>query len=306
MPIKIQTDLPAKAILENENIFVMDETRALSQDIRPLRIVIFNLMPKKEETELQLLRMLSNTPLQIEITFCHMETHTSKNTPASHMNKHYTTFSEIQNQKFDGMILTGAPVETMPFEQVNYWEELKNVMEWSKTNVFSTFHICWGAQAGLYYHYGIEKVMLEKKLSGVYYHEVLHRKVSLARGMDDVFFAPHSRYTGIDEAAVEKDDRLLVVAKSEEAGSYIIIGDGGRRIFVTGHSEYDRMTLDGEYRRDLAKNLDPNIPEHYYPKDNPNHTPVLTWRANSNCVYTNWLNYYVYQTTPYDLGKAQF
>ena len=306
MPIKVQTDLPAKAILEDENIFVMDENRALSQDIRPLSIVIFNLMPSKEETELQLLRMLSNTPLQIDVTFCHMATHVSKNTPASHINKHYTTFDEIKDKKFDGMIITGAPVEQMAFEEVNYWEELKSVMEWSKTNVFSTFHICWGAQAGLYYHYGIDKVLLGEKLSGIYRHEVLHRKVSLARGMDDVFYAPHSRYTGIDEEAVEKDERLLVVARSEEAGSYIIIGDEGRRIFVTGHSEYDRMTLDGEYRRDVAKNLAPNVPDHYYPENNPNNAPLLTWRANSNCVYTNWLNYYVYQSTPYDLEKNLF
>lgn len=299
MPIKVQTDLPAKAILEEENIFVMDESRALSQDIRPLSIVILNLMPTKEETELQLLRVLSNTPLQIDVTFCHMETHISKNTPASHLNKHYKTFSEIKDQKFDGMIITGAPVEQMPFEEVNYWEELKTVMEWSKTNVFSTFHICWGAQAGLYYHYGIEKVMLKEKLSGIYHHELLHRKVMLARGMDDVFYAPHSRYTGIDEEAVQKDQRLQVIAKSEEAGSYIIIGDGGRRIFVTGHSEYDRMTLDKEYRRDVERSLNPNVPEHYYEKDDPMTKPLLTWRANSNCVYSNWINYYVYQNVPY-------
>lgn len=305
MPIKIQTDLPAKAILEEENIFVMDEQRALSQDIRPLNIVILNLMPTKEETELQLLRVLSNTPLQLDVTFCHMETHVSKNTPASHLNKHYKTFSEIKHQKFDGMIITGAPVEQMPFTEVNYWEELKTIMEWSKQNVFSTFHICWGAQAGLYYHYGIEKVMLQEKLSGVYSHELLHRKVMLARGMDDVFYAPHSRYTGIDEEAVEKNEHLQVIARSKEAGSYIIIGDQGRRIFVTGHSEYDRMTLDGEYKRDVAKQLQPNVPEHYYVENNPDNIPLLTWRANSNCLYSNWINYYVYQDVPFKFTEIE-
>lgn len=303
MPIKVQTDLPAKAILEDENIFVMDEHRAMTQDIRPLSIVILNLMPTKEDTELQLLRMLSNTPLQIDVTFCHMETHISKNTPASHLNKHYKTFSEIKDQKFDGMIITGAPVEQMPFEEVNYWEELTMIMEWSKTNVFSTFHICWGAQAGLYYHYGIQKQLLKEKLSGVYHHTLLHRKVLLARGMDDVFYAPHSRYTGIDEEAVEKNEHLKVIAKSEEAGSYIIIGDGGKRIFVTGHSEYDRLTLDKEYRRDVDRDLNPEVPKNYYKNDDPSIIPELIWRANSNCLYTNWLNYYVYQSTPYNLQE---
>lgn len=306
VPIKIETDLPAKKRLEEENIFVMDENRASTQDIRPLSIVIFNLMPTKEETELQLLRMLSNTPLQIDITLCHMESHTSKNTSASHLNKHYTTFSEIKNRKYDGMIITGAPVEQIEFEEVNYWEELKNVMEWSKTNVFSTFHICWGAQAGLYYHYGIEKHLLKEKLSGVYAHKVLHPTVPLARGMDDLFYAPHSRHTGIDEEAVEKEERLLVLAKSAEAGASILIGDNGRRIFMTGHAEYDRMTLDSEYQRDVKRDLDPNIPVNYYPKNDPSELPSLIWRANANCLYTNWLNYYVYQNTPYDLVGTQF
>lgn len=300
MPIKVQTNLPAKAILEDENIFVMDEHRALKQDIRPLEIVILNLMPMKEDTELQLLRVLSNTPLQINVTFLYVETHISKNTPTSHLNQHYKTFSEIKNKKYDGMIITGAPVEQMEFEKVHYWKELTEIMEWTTTHVFSTFHICWGSQAGLYYHYGIKKVMLREKLSGVYRHTVRHRKVLLARGMDDVFYVPQSRYTGIDEEAVEADPRLNVIAESEETGSYIIIGDGGRRIFVTGHSEYDRMTLDEEYRRDVGKNLNPEVPKNYYPNNDPSICPELTWRANSNCVYSNWLNYYVYQTTDYN------
>ena len=306
MPIKVQNDLPARAILENENIFVMDEHRAVTQDIRPLKIVILNLMPTKEETELQLLRALSNTPLQIEITLLCVESYTAKNTPASHLNKYYKRFQEIRENKYDGMIITGAPVEQMPFEEVIYWKELTQIMEWSRSHVFSTFHICWGAQAGLFYHYGIGKVMLEKKLSGVYLHELLHRKVLLARGMDDVFYVPQSRYTGIDEEAVAKDSRLQVVASSPEAGSYMIIGDGGRRIFITGHSEYDRMTLDQEYRRDVSRNLNPEVPDHYYPDSNPDNRPLLTWRANSNCVYSNWLNYYVYQETPYDVARTVF
>ncbi len=306
MPIKVQNDLPARAILENENIFVMDEHRAVTQDIRPLKIVILNLMPTKEETELQLLRALSNTPLQIEITLLCVESYTAKNTPASHLNKYYKRFQEIRENKYDGMIITGAPVEQMPFEEVIYWKELTQIMEWSRSHVFSTFHICWGAQAGLFYHYGIGKVMLEKKLSGVYLHELLHRKVLLARGMDDVFYVPQSRYTGIDEEAVAKDSRLQVVASSPEAGSYMIIGDGGRRIFITGHSEYDRMTLDQEYRRDVSRNLNPEVPDHYYPDSNPDNRPLLTWRANSNCVYSNWLNYYVYQETPYDVAGTVF
>lgn len=306
MPIKIQSDLPVKEILEKENIFVMDENRAVHQDIRPIQILILNLMPLKEETELQLLRSLSNTPLQVDVSFMMVKSHTSKNTATSHLNKFYQTFDEVKEQKYDGMIITGAPVEQMPFEEVDYWSELTDIMEWSKTNVFSTFHICWGAQAGLYYHYGIQKVMLEKKLSGVYRHELIHRKVLLARGMDDVFYVPQSRYTGLDEAAIAADPRLQVVASSPEAGSYMIIGDGGRRIFITGHSEYDRMTLNQEYLRDVGRGLNPEVPDNYYPGDDPNRMPLLTWRANSNCVYSNWLNYYVYQTTPYDLEKLQY
>lgn len=301
MPVKVQGDLPAKAVIEKENIFIMDENRAIGQDIRPLQIAILNLMPLKEETEIQLLRALSNTPLQVEITFLYVESHISKNTPLSHLNKFYTVFSEVKDKFYDGLIITGAPVEQLEFEQVNYWDELVDIMEWSKTHVTSTFHICWGAQAGLYYHYGIHKVPLAQKMFGIFEHEVLFRKVPLVRGFDDVFLAPHSRHTGIDEAAVAANPKLTVLAQSETAGSYIIIAEEGKQIFVTGHSEYDRMTLDKEYRRDLNKGLDIRVPYHYYRNDDPANKPLLTWRSNSNCLYSNWLNYYVYQITPYDL-----
>ncbi len=301
MPVKVQGDLPAKAVIEKENIFIMDENRAISQDIRPLQIAILNLMPLKEETEIQLLRALSNTPLQVEVTFLYVETHVSKNTPISHLNKFYKAFSEVKELSYDGLIITGAPVEQLEFEEVNYWEELTEIMEWSKTNVTSTFHICWGAQAGLYYHYGIRKVLLPHKMFGIFEHTALLRKVPLLRGFDDVFLAPHSRHTGIDEEAVAANPALTVLARSEQAGSYIIIADEGKQIFVTGHSEYDRMTLDKEYKRDLEKGLDIQIPYHYYKDDNPDNKPLLTWRGNSNCLYSNWLNYYVYQMTPYEL-----
>lgn len=304
MPIKVQNDLPAKSILETENIFVMDEHRATSQDIRPLKICILNLMPIKEETELQLLRALSNFPIQTEITLMYVETHVSKNTPASHLNKFYKTFSELKEERFDGLIITGAPVEQLPFEEVEYWEELTRIMAWSKSHVFSTFHICWGAQAGLYYHHGINKVLLPKKLSGVYPHKVLHRKKMMMRGVDDVFYVPQSRHTGLDEEAIQNNPALYVVAASEECGSYVILAHASRQIFVTGHSEYDRMTLDKEYRRDLARGLNPDIPVNYYPDDDPEQQPILTWRANSNCVYSNWLNF-VYQETPYDLSNLE-
>lgn len=306
MPIKIPDSLPATATLESENIFVMTEYRAMHQDIRPLKLLILNLMPTKIVTETQLLRKLSNSPLQVQVELLHTLSHVSQNTDAEHLSSFYTSFDQIKDRNYDGMIITGAPVEQMPFEEVDYWSELTDIMEWSKTNVFSTFHICWGAQAGLYYHYGIQKVMLEKKLSGVYRHELIHRKVLLARGMDDVFYVPQSRYTGLDEAAIAADPRLQVVASSPEAGSYMIIGDGGRRIFITGHSEYDRMTLNQEYLRDVGRGLNPEVPDNYYPGDDANRMPLLTWRANSNCVYSNWLNYYVYQTTPYDLEKLQY
>lgn len=303
MPIKIQSDLPAKGILESENIFVMDEKRASTQDIRPLEIVILNLMPIKEDTETQLLRELSNTPLQVEVTFMQLETHTSKHTSATHLNKFYCTFSDIKDKKYDGLIITGAPVEQMAFEDVNYWDELTTIMDWSKTNVTSTFHICWGAQAGLYYHYGIDKTLLDKKCFGIYKHRVLNRKVPLVRGFDDYFYAPHSRHTVVPREAIEANENLMVLAESEEAGVFIVMADNGKQIFVTGHPEYDRITLDGEYKRDLAKGLDIEMPINYYPDNDPTKRPILSWRSHANNLYTNWLNYYVYQNTPYDLGR---
>lgn len=301
MPIKIQSDLPAKEILETENIFVMDENRALHQDIRPIHILILNLMPLKEDTEIQLLRALSNTPLQVDITFLHMSTHVSKHTSASHLNKFYQVYQDIKKQKFDGMIITGAPVETMSFEEVGYWEELKEIMRWSDTNVTSTLHLCWGAQAGIYYHYGIEKQDLPQKLSGIYWHDVMNRKEPLVRGFDDRFMAPHSRYTGIDEAAVEADIRLKILARSSEAGLYIILAEEGKRVFVMGHPEYDRMTLHQEYIRDKNKGLSIQMPVNYYPDDDDTKRPLLQWRSHANNLYTNWLNYYVYQQTPYEM-----
>lgn len=304
MPIKIQSDLPAKAELEEENIFVMDENRAISQNIRPLEIIVLNLMPIKQDTELQLLRGLSNTPLQIDVTFLQMSSHVSKNTSASHIKKFYQTFEEIKNNNYDGMIITGAPVEKLEFEEVNYWDELITVMEWSKKHVTSTIHICWGAQAGLYYHYGIKKELLPKKLSGVYKHRVMNRKEPLVRGFDDVFMAPHSRYTQASRQQILDNPRLKVLADSDEAGIYIVLGDGGKEIFVMGHPEYDRLTLDQEYKRDIDKGIEPDLPVNYYPDDNCNRKPLLSWRSHANNLYTNWLNYYVYQITPYDLNES--
>ena len=304
MPIKIQRDLPAKAELEEENIFVMDENRAISQNIRPLEIIVLNLMPIKQDTELQLLRGLSNTPLQIDVTFLQMSSHVSKNTSASHIKKFYQTFEEIKNNNYDGMIITGAPVEKLEFEEVNYWDELITVMEWSKKHVTSTIHICWGAQAGLYYHYGIKKELLPKKLSGVYKHRVMNRKEPLVRGFDDVFMAPHSRYTQASRQQILDNPRLKVLADSDEAGIYIVLGDGGKEIFVMGHPEYDRLTLDQEYKRDIDKGIEPDLPVNYYPDDDCNRKPLLSWRSHANNLYTNWLNYYVYQITPYDLNES--
>ena len=304
MPIKIQSDLPAKAELEEENIFVMDENRAISQNIRPLEIIVLNLMPIKQDTELQLLRGLSNTPLQIDVTFLQMSSHVSKNTSASHIKKFYQTFEEIKNNNYDGMTITGAPVEKLDFEEVNYWDELITVMEWSKKHVTSTIHICWGAQAGLYYHYGIKKELLPKKLSGVYKHRVMNRKEPLVRGFDDVFMAPHSRYTQASRQQILNNPRLKVLADSDEAGIYIVLGDGGKEIFVMGHPEYDRLTLDQEYKRDIDKGIEPDLPVNYYPDDDCNRKPLLSWRSHANNLYTNWLNYYVYQITPYDLNES--
>ncbi|MGN6713785.1 homoserine O-acetyltransferase MetA [Anaerocolumna jejuensis] len=301
MPIKVQSELPAKRVLEDENIFIMDETRAIHQDIRPLRIAILNLMPLKEDTEVQLLRSLSNTPLQVDVTLLSTATYIGKNTASNHLDQFYLTFDEVKHLKYDGLIITGAPVEQMDFEEVTYWDELKAIMEWTKTNVTSTFHICWGAQAGLYYHYGIPKINLENKLFGVYEHHVLNRKIPLVRGFDDVFYAPHSRYTTVSKEEVLKRKELTILAESKEAGVFIAIAGDGKQIFVTGHPEYDRITLDREYKRDVDKGIEIELPQNYYPDGLTYVRPELTWRAHANTLYTNWLNYYVYQVTPYDL-----
>ena len=301
MPIRIQNDLPAKAILETENIFVMDEKRANTQDIRPLQIIILNLMPLKEDTETQLLRALSNTPLQVDCTFLMIESHKSKNTSQTHLNKFYTYFADIKYNQYDGMIITGAPIELYDYEQVGYWNELCEIMEWSKLYVTSTLHICWGAQAGLYYHYGIQKHERKSKLSGVYTHQVLHRKTPLVRSMDDYVNCPHSRYTEVLEEDIAKEEELVILAKSKEAGVLLVTDRIGRQIFVQGHPEYDRMSLSNEYHRDVAKGLSPAVPINYFEDNNPANTPVLTWRNFSNTLYANWLNFYVYQSTPYEL-----
>jgi homoserine O-succinyltransferase len=301
MPIKVQNDLPAKKVLEKENIFVMDEKRAITQDIRPLKIAVLNLMPLKEDTEVQLMRSLSNTPLQIDLTFLTTATYTGHNTATSHLDTFYLTYEDVKNEKFDGLIITGAPVELMPFEEVAYWEELEKIMAWSEKHVTSTLHICWGAQAGLYYHYGIPKKELGKKLSGIYEHKVMNRKEPLVRGFDDVFKIPHSRYTESDNEAIRNDKRLMIMAESEEAGIFLCMDRKKRRIFVMGHPEYDRITLDKEYKRDLGKGLNPDIPKNYYPDNDPKKKPVLSWRGHANTLYTNWVNYYVYQVTPYKL-----
>jgi len=301
MPIKVQSDLPAKRILEEENIFIMDEYRALHQDIRPLQIAILNLMPNKQETEVQLLRSLSNTPLQVDITFLTTGTYVGKNTPTSHLDQFYLTCKEVYHRKFDGLIITGAPVELMEFEEVAYWDELAGIMEWSKTNVTSTLHICWGAQAGLYYHYGIRKRKLDKKMFGIFEHRVLKRKVPLVRGFDDIFYAPHSRHTTVDKEDILKFEDLEILAESDEAGVFLVIGQDGKQIYIMGHPEYDRISLDKEYRRDIDRGLDIDLPVNYYPSNCPDNRPNLVWRAHSNALYTNWLNYYVYQVTPYEL-----
>ena len=301
MPIRIDNDLPAKAILEEENIFVMDKERACTQDIRPLQIVILNLMPNKMDTELHLLRSLSNTPLQLDITFLQTESYVPTHVPGSHLEKFYHYFSEIQDHKYDGLIITGAPVELKEFEEVAYWEEVAKIMEWSKTHVTSTLHICWAAQAGLYYHYGIKKHVLDKKISGVYEHHPLHNKIPLVRGFADKFFVPHSRNTGVDGDAIHRNKELIVAAESDETGPYLILNQDGSQIFVTGHPEYDVMSLDQEYWRDVKKGLNPEIPKNYYKDNDPAKGPVKSWRCHANAMYSNWLNYYVYQVTPYIL-----
>ena len=297
MPIKIQSELPAKEILENENIFVMD--------IRPLQVCILNIMPVKQDTELQLLRALSNTPLQVDVTFLNVKSHVSLNTSANHLNKFYTTIDEIRDRKFDGLIITGAPVEDITFEEVDYWEEVCEIMDWAQEHVTSTLHICWGAQAAFYHYYGIQKRQLPEKLFGVYPHRVANRKIPLVRGFDDVFYAPHSRHTETPAEAIHACKEVTVLAESDEAGVFLAIAENGKKIFVNGHPEYDRYTLHNEYLRDLSKNLPIHIPYNYYPNDNPEEKPLLQWRSHSNNLYSNWLNYYVYQATPYDISEIK-
>ena len=304
MPITISNELPARKVLQSENIFVMSQRRAASQDIRPLKILILNLMPKKITTETQLLRLLSNTPLQVEIDLVRPSGHQSKNTSEEHLLHFYNTFPDIKNNKYDGMIITGAPVEKMPFEEVDYWDELCEIFEWTKTNVTSTFHICWGAQAAMYYHYGINKFPLEEKLSGIYKHRVARKNSKLLRGYDDEFFAPHSRDTTVKREDV-LEAKLRIYAESEKAGVYIAGSKGGKQFFVTGHSEYDALTLHEEYMRDLDKGLDIKMPENYYPDGDPAKQPVVSWRSHSALLFSNWLNYYVYQITPYNMDKIK-
>ncbi|MDG4657700.1 homoserine O-succinyltransferase [Ectobacillus antri] len=301
MPIIVDKDLPARQILESENIFVMTKERATTQDIRELKIAILNLMPTKQETEAQLLRLLGNTPLQVDVHLLHMESHQSKNVSQEHLTSFYKTFRDIKNQRFDGLVITGAPVETLPFEEVDYWEELKQIMEFSVTNVTSTLHICWGAQAGLYYHYGVPKYDLPQKMFGVFEHELKERNLPLLRGFDERFFAPHSRYTEVRAVDIERVADLHVLARSEEAGVHLVADRAGKNIFILGHSEYSRDTLKKEYERDVAKGIPINVPKNYYPHNDPNQEPFVAWRSHGNLLFSNWLNYYVYQTTPYIL-----
>lgn len=301
MPIQIPNDLPAAGILQQENIFVMPENRASTQDIRPLEIVLLNLMPTKIATETQFTRLLGNTPLQVKLELMHTSTHVSKNTTQDHLLNFYKSFDELKHRKFDGMVITGAPVELMPFEEVDYWQELCQIMEWSKTNVHSTIHICWGAQAGLYYHYGIDKKQLSEKMFGVFPHTADYKRSILLRGFDDIFWVPHSRHTTVDRADIEAVDGLKIIASSEEAGVYAVMNKKGRQIFITGHSEYDPETLENEYLRDKNKGIPVGVPKNYYPNDDDTKEPLVRWRSHANLLFSNWLNYFVYQTTPYDI-----
>ncbi len=305
MPIKIPNNLPAARTMHDENIFIMSETRAVTQDIRPLEIAILNLMPTKIATETQLVRLLGNTPLQVELTLLQTRSHVAKNTSQEHMLAFYNTFDQVCDRKFDGLIITGAPVELLEFERVEYWQELCQIMEWSKTNVYSTFHICWGAQAALYYHYGIPKRVLPHKLSGVFSHHVDHRGSILLRGFDDIFMVPHSRNTTVNREDIEAVRALKILASSPEAGVYAVSTDKGRQVFITGHSEYDGDTLKNEYLRDIQAGLNPTLPLHYFPQDDPNRQPKNTWRSHANLIYSNWLNYFVYQDTPYDISSIR-
>ena len=303
MPVRIPETLPARAILESENIFVMGEERAKHQDIRPLHVAILNLMPTKIATETQLLRLLGNSPLQVEVTLLHTASHTSKNVPEEHLINHYKSFAQVRRQKFDGLIITGAPVELLPFEEVDYWPELKAIMDWAEVNVFGTLYICWGAQAGLFHRYGIPKYPLPHKMFGIFPHRVLERHNKLMRGFDDVFRAPHSRHTEVRRADIERVSDLVILAESDEAGIYIAASQDGRHTFVTGHSEYDPLTLKGEYDRDMVKGLPIHVPANYFPGDDPSQPPLVRWRGHSNLLFANWLNYYVYQLTPYNIHE---
>jgi homoserine O-succinyltransferase len=305
MPIRIHHELPAYKSLQNENIFVMSKERAEHQDIRPLKIIILNIMPKKIETETQLMRLLSNTPLQVDIELLNLASHISKNTPENHLSNFYTTFENVKNNKYDGMIITGAPVEQLEFEEVDYWEEICSIMEWSKFNVFSTLHICWGAQAGLYYHFGIQKRLLPKKLFGVFEHKIEYNNSQLLKGFDDIFMVPHSRHTTIERSDIESDENLQILASSHDAGVYIAANKNGRQYFITGHSEYDRNTLAEEYLRDIEKGLEIDVPCNYFPENNPEKEPHFSWGCHANLMFSNWLNYCIYQSTPYDLSELE-
>ena len=301
MPLKIPVTLPARDILESENIFVMSDDRARHQDIRPLRIAILNLMPTKVETETQLLRLLGNSPLQVDITLLHTSSHDHKNVSAEHLLTHYKSFAQVRRLKFDGLVITGAPVEQLPFDEVDYWPELAEIMTWANTNVFSTLYICWGAQAGLYHRYGVPKYPLSQKMFGVFPHRVIERNVRLLRGFDDIFLAPHSRHTEVRRADIEQVSDLVILAESEQAGVYLVSSRDGRHVFVTGHSEYDPHTLKSEYDRDVNKSLPIHVPQNYYPNDDPSQPPFVRWRGHANLLFSNWLNYHVYQVTPYHL-----
>ena len=303
MPIKIPNELPAVRALEEENIFVMTETRAITQDIRPLKILILNLMPTKIDTETQLSRLLGNTPLQVEIELIHTSTHKSRNTSEEHLLAFYKEFADVRDNYYDGMIITGAPVEKLEFSEVEYWDELTEIMDWSLSHVHSTLHICWGAQAGLYHHFGIDKELLPKKLSGVYLHTLDYKRSILFRGFDDAFLVPHSRYTTVPREKIEKTEGLRILASGDEVGVFAVASPGGKQVFLTGHAEYDVDTLKREYLRDKAAGINPEIPKNYFPKDDDTREPLLTWRAHATLLFTNWLNYFVYQTTPYEIAK---
>ncbi|WP_313894626.1 homoserine O-succinyltransferase [Psychrobacillus sp.] len=300
MPINIPKQLPAAELLKKEKIFVMDEDRATKQDIRPLNILILNLMPEKERTELQLLRLLGNTPLQVNVTFLNTATHESKNVSKTHLETFYTTFEHVKHRRFDGLIITGAPIEHLQFEEVNYWQEMTEIMDWTKTNVTSVLHICWGAQAALYHHYGIDKYVLSKKCSGVFAHKLSDHTINLIRGFNDEFNAPHSRYTAVSPEQVENDSRLILLSKSEDAGVFIVLSEDNKHIMLTGHLEYDADTLAEEYDRDVDKGIEIDVPENYFPNDDPTQQPLNTWRSHTHLLFSNWLNYYVYQETPYE------